>query len=104
MFILVLTLVLITIIIYTLCGVSIYYHTRAVTPMVDVELYPVRILPEANPFEKCDLFAVGSLSEDEYDDDDVASVSSLLPGLRSPRVGGWSEEVEYTFSSDSSAN
>ncbi|KAL8716086.1 MAG: hypothetical protein Q9225_006228 [Loekoesia sp. 1 TL-2023] len=73
---------------------------RSIQPQADLELGPIihaphrTIYPRDDHFQDIDLYAdagelfeVGSMTEDEYfsdEDDDDVSVSSLLPGLRSP--------------------
>lgn len=83
----VLTLVLLTFIVYTVCGVYLYQHTRTASPMVDVELGAgsYAMLPDGYPLEKGEVFIWGDGGEGGYvggcyDDGDVVSVSSILGG------------------------
>lgn len=83
----VLTLVLLTVVAYIICGVYLYHHTRNTSQMVDVELdaasYPM--LRDEGHLEKGDLFTKGVVAEGGYlggyydDDDDVVCVISMLP-------------------------
>lgn len=101
-------LILLGVLIYAIYGT--YFYISSVPPSLDLELgdmvrgAPRGMFPEGDCFQDQDhgedaneLFEIGSDTDDgdlsDDDDDDAESVSSLLPGLRSP-VSTVEEEEE----------